>query len=161
MILRPARPADAEAIARIWNPVIRDSEITFNSVEMAPDDIRTMLHAKSDAGHPFLVCTDGTLLGFATYGQFRGGAGYARTMEHTIVLAPGARGRGIGRRLMAELEAQARAAGVLSLWAGISASNPDGVAFHERVGFGHVARLPEVGWKFGQSYDLILMRKRL
>ena len=162
MQIRPATAADAAAIAAIWAPVIRDSEITFNSIEKTQADIREMIAAKAAAGHPFLVAAEGgALLGFATYGQFRGGAGYARTMEHTVILAPEARGRGAGRALIAALEDAARAAGVLSLWAGISAANPEGQAFHAALGFEPVATLPEVGWKFGRAYDLVLMRKRI
>jgi phosphinothricin acetyltransferase len=82
-------------------------------------------------------------------------------MEHTIVLGEDARDRGVGRALMTALEEHARAAGVGSLWAGVSAENPKGVAFHERIGFEVVARLPKVGYKFGRWIDLVLMRKWL
>jgi len=163
MRIRPATERDCPAIAEIWNPVIRDSEITFNSVEKTPAALAAMLRDKAAADHPVLVAEapDGGMLGFATYGQFRAGAGYARTMEHTVILAPGARGRGAGRALMTALEDHARARGVHSLWAGVSAANPAGVAFHAAIGFDRVAVLPEVGWKYGRLYDLVLMRKRL
>jgi len=43
MILRDARPADAAAIAAIWNPVIRDTTVTFNPVEKTTADIAAMI----------------------------------------------------------------------------------------------------------------------
>ena len=104
---------------------------------------------------------EGRFLGFVSYLPFRRGVGYARTMEHAILLAPEARGRGAGRALMKAAEDHARAAGVGSLWAGVSGENPDGVAFHRSVGFEEVARLPKVGFKFGRWMDLVLMRKWL
>ncbi|HBG98148.1 MAG TPA: GNAT family N-acetyltransferase [Rhodobacteraceae bacterium] len=161
MSIRPATDQDAAAICGLWNPVIAETEITFNSVPWSVPALRALLADKAAAGHPFLVADPGGVAGFATYGPFRAGVGYARTMEHTIILAPGARGRGVGRALMAGLEAHARAAGVLSLWAGIVAGNRDGIAFHAAIGFEPVARLPEVGWKFDRCYDLVLMRKPL
>ena len=158
MIVRAAVAADADAICGIVNPVIRDTTISFNSIERTPEDI-----VQAIASVPcYLVAEDAdTVIGFASYDQFRKGIGYARAMEHTIVLAEAARGKGAGRALMAALCDHARAAGVGSLWAGVSGENPDGVAFHARVGFETVATLPKVGFKFGRWMDLVLMRQWL
>ena len=158
MIVRAARAGDAEGIAAIQNPVIRDTAITFNSQEKTEEDISTAIRELPC----FLVAEeDGQLLGFVSYLPFRRGVGYGRTMEHTILLAPAARGMGAGRALMKAAEEHAHASGVGSLWAGVSGENPDGVAFHARMGFEEVARLPKVGFKFGRWMDLVLMRKWL
>ena len=162
MRIRAVEVADADAICTIWNPVIRDSEITFNSVQKTPADIARMVTDKAAAGHGFLLAEqDGRTLGFATYGQFRAGIGYAHTMEHTVVLAPDAQGRGIGRVLMAAIEDHARAAGAHTIFAGVSSGNPPGVAFHAALGYRHVVTLREVGRKFDRWYDLHLMQKPL
>lgn len=161
-MIRDATPADAPAIAAIWNPVIRDTTATFNAAEKSPAEIAQTIATRQTDGHAFLIATDGeTLLGFATFSQFRGGIGYARTMEHTIILAPAAAGRGTGRALMQTLESRARTAGAHSLFAGVSAENPAGLAFHARIGFHEVARLQQVGYKFGRYMDLVLMQKFL
>lgn len=158
MIVRAARIGDAAAIARIQNPVIRDTAITFNSREKTSHEIAAAIRELPC----FLVAEDeGAVLGFVSYVQFRRGVGYARAMEHTILLAPEARGSGAGRALMTAAEDHARAAGIGSLWAGVSGENPDGVAFHARIGFEEVATLPRVGFKFGRWMDLVLMRKWL
>ena len=158
MTIRPAEAQDAAALAAIQNPVIRETAITFNPQPRTEEDM-----AKAISGALcFLVAEEaGQVLGFASYDQFRKGQGYARTVEHTIVLAEEARGRGIGRALMAAIEDHARAAGMGSIWAGVSGENPAGVAFHARLGFEEVARLPKVGFKFGRWMDLVLMRKWL
>jgi phosphinothricin acetyltransferase len=160
-MIRAATPADCPAIADIWNPVIRDTLRTFTTTLKTPEALVHSLAEKSALNHPFLVADQGGVLGFATYGQFRNGPGYAHTMEHTIILAPEAQGRGAARALMRALEDHGRVHGVHSLWAGVSAANPEGLGFHRASGFVDVARLPEVGYKFGQWIDLILLQKRL
>lgn len=161
-MIRPATPTDCPAIAAIWNPVIRHTLITFTTAERSAEGLEATLVEKAAAGHPFLVAEEaGTVLGFATYGQFRGGPGYARTMEHTIILGPGARGRGLGRALMDAIEEHARDATVHSLFAGVSAANEGGRAFHAAIGYREVAVLHQVGHKFGRWLDLVLMQKIL
>lgn len=162
MRIRPAEAQDAPAVAAIWNPIIRDTPVTFNSAEKTEAELVAAFADKPAQGHAFLLAEeDGKLLGFATYGQFRGGVGYARTMEHTIILGPDARGRGVGRALMTAIEDHARAAGAHSIFAGVSAENPAGRAFHAAMGYAEIAVVPEVGYKFGRWMDLVLMQKML
>ena len=161
MDIRAAEESDSQAIAEIWNLVIRASVFTFNSVEKSEDEIRGMISEKRAVGHPVLVADSGGVAGFATYGQFRLGVGYVRTMEHTIHLPPGERGKGTGRALMQQLESIAQREGVHSLIAGISGENRGAVAFHAAMGYSEIACLPQVGRKFGRWFDLVLMQKFL
>lgn len=157
MIVRPARAEDAAPLVALWNPWIRDTAITFTTDEKTEAGLAADIAARGPA---FVVAEDGgALLGFATFFPFRSGPGYAWTKEHTVILAPEARGRGAGRALMAALEDEARRQGVHALMAGISAENPAGVAFHAAIGFHEVARLPQVGRKFDRWMDLVLMQK--
>lgn len=159
MILRPAIPADAAEICTIWNPLIAKTATTFTTDLKTEDSVARDIEAR--AGAFFIAEQDARILGFATYFPFRSGPGYARSKEHSINLAPEAHGRGVGRALMDALETHARGRDVHSLWAGISAENPAGVAFHTRLGFTQIAVLPEVGYKFGRYMDLVLMQKIL
>lgn len=159
MILRPATARDAPALCALWNPLIEQTATTFTTELKTSQGLCADIEARGGA---FIVATEGSaLLGFATYFPFRGGPGYARTKEHSINLSPQARGRGVGRALMTALETHAQQNGVHSLWAGISGENPAGVAFHRQIGFTEIARLPEVGFKFGRWMDLVLMQKIL
>lgn len=160
-MIRDATPADAAALADLWNPWIRDTAITFNPQEKTPADIAQMIAARQSDGHAFLLAEDAGLLGFATYAQFRGGAGYATCMEHTVILSPAARGKGVGRALMLAIEDHARARGAHQMIAGISGENPQGRAFHAAIGYRELAVIPEAGHKFGRYMDLVLMQKFL
>lgn len=160
-MIRRATPADADAIAALWNPWIRDTAITFNPVEKSPEDVARLIAKRDGLGHATFVAEADGLLGFASYAQFRGGVGYATCMEHSILLAPRARGRGVGRGLIAAVCDHARGAGAHQMIAGVSAENPEGIAFHAHMGFAEVARLREAGRKFGRFIDLVLMQKFL
>jgi len=156
--VRTATHEDAGAICAIWTPQILDTVVTFNSEPYSGEQVAQMIAARPC----FLVIeVNGTVLGFASYSQFRGGIGYAHTMEHTIILAPEASGQGAGRALMQVLMDHARAADTHVLVAGVCAENAAGVAFHSALGFEQVAVLPEVGRKFDRWMDLVLMQKRL
>ena len=157
-MIRPACPEDAPAIAEIWNRIIRDTIVTFTTAEKDPAAIASAI---AD-GAPYHVAADARgVLGFVTAFQFRGGPGYAHTFEHSIHIIPAARHRGLGRALMAAIEDDMRARHVHSLFAGVSGENEAGVTFHAALGYREVARLPEVGRKFGRWHDLVLMQKLL
>ncbi len=158
-MIRPAVPADAPAIASIWNHYIRSTTVTFNPVEKSDAELESLVAAP----HAFFVATDGArVTGFARHFQFRSGQGYARAAEHTILLHPDApRGQGTGRALMQAVLDDATARGIGAMIAGVSGDNPDGIAFHAAMGFDTVGQIPAIGWKFGRWLDLVLMQKRL
>ena len=159
MIIRQATINDAPAVAELTNTLIRDTTITFKSEPTTPEK---QAAAIAERGPAFLVSYEGdTFLGYATYFPFRGADGYRHTVEQTIALASAARGKGIGTQLMTQLFANARAQGIHSVFAGVSAENLAGVAFHAKLGFTELARLPEVGRKFDRWLDLVLMQKML
>jgi phosphinothricin acetyltransferase len=161
-MIRPACAEDAPAIAALLNHWIVNTAITFNPVPKSAEEIATQIAAKAAAGHGYFVAVgeDG-LVGQASYGQFRAGVGYATCMEHSISLAPDRRGSGIGRALMAAIEGHARGAGAHQMIAGVSGENPEGRAFHAKLGYEMIATIPEAGFKFGRFMDLWLMRKFL
>ena len=74
--------------------MIEGSLATFNSVAKSEAEVAALVAERPGA---FFVAEAEALVGFATFWQFRAGAGYARTMEHTLVVgAGGARARDRG-----------------------------------------------------------------
>jgi phosphinothricin acetyltransferase len=104
--IRHARPDDARAIAELWNTMIEGSLATFNSVAKSEAEVAALVAERPGA---FFVMEAERVAGFATFWQFRAGAGYARTMEHTLVLGEETRGLGLGRALMTAVLDAARA----------------------------------------------------
>ncbi len=156
-MIRTATPDDAAAIAAIWNPIIRDTAITFWPTERSLTEIQDFIRERVAKWAVLVTEQDGAVTGFATYKQFRDGGGYARSMEHTLYVAPDAKGGGTGRLLLTAIHDHARAAGHRLMIGGITGSNAASILFHERMGYAHMGVIPAAGWKFGQYHDLVLM----
>ncbi|WP_232831489.1 GNAT family N-acetyltransferase [Pseudogemmobacter bohemicus] len=159
----PAELADGADIAALWAPWVRDTAITFAPEPRSAAEVAALIRDRQAAGQGFFVARApaGGLLGFATYSQFRAGAGYARSMEHTVILAPEARGLGVGRALMQAVESHARSAGAHIMVAAVSGENPGARAFHETLGYTLAGTIPGAGFKFGRYLDLLLFSKEL
>ncbi len=161
-MIRAALPEDAAEIAAIWKPIIRDTLVPFTTEEKSVADVASLIAEKSASGQSFLVFEEARkVIGFATYGPFRGGPGYKHTAEHGVILAPSARGRGVGKALVLQIEQVAKLTGIHQMIAGVSSANLEAIQFHKAIGYVQVATLPEVGRKFDQWLDLVLMQKRL
>ena len=156
MTIREPHPGDIPPILALWNQEIREGLATFTTVEKSEADIATLIKG------PCLVAeVAGGFAGFGSFGPFRPGSGYAHTCEHAIYLVKDAHGQGLGRAMLAALEAQAKEAGIHVMVAGISSANQGAVGFHEACGFEHAGQVQEAGRKWDQWLDLILMQKRL
>jgi phosphinothricin acetyltransferase len=153
-VIRLATDADAAAIASIYAPVVRDTAVSF---EMAPPSADVMRQRIRDvlALAPWLVLEeDGAVLGYAYAGSFRTRPAYRFTVETTVYVASGARGRKVGRRLYDELLRRVRLQGFRTAVAGITLPNPASVALHESLGFKPVGVYHKVGFKLGAWHDV-------
>lgn len=139
--------------------MIRDTLATFTTIEKTETDIQAMIATRANA---FFVAADKEqLVGFVTFGPFRSGPGYAKTVELSIVVSPAVQGRRIGENLMAHAERAARQDAMHVMIAAISSANDQAFTFHQKVGFVESGRMPEVGRKSEHWLDLILMQKIL
>jgi len=158
-MIRAAQDGDVATIAALWNWMIRDTLATFTNAQKSRAEVQALLDTRRDA---FFVCEiEGSVRGFAHFGAFRSGPGYAATCEHSLIVAPEAQGQGIGKALMQALLDSARARGMHVMVAGISGTNTAAIRFHAALGFREVGRMPQVGRKAGQWLDLVLMQKTL
>lgn len=133
--LRPAAAADAEPIAAIYNEGIEDRLATFETRPRCEDDARAWLGERL----PFVVTErDGRVVGFARLSAYSDRCVYAGVGEHGVYVARGARGLGLGRRLLDALADAAEAAGYYKLTSRIFADNDASRAVHRAAGFDEV-----------------------
>ncbi|MEC8291959.1 MAG: GNAT family N-acetyltransferase, partial [Pseudomonadota bacterium] len=101
------------------------------------------------------------VIGYASYGPWRPFHGFRETVEHSVYVRDGQRGKGLGRQLMQALIDQARADGLHMMVAAVTAGNDASIRLHEALGFEVTARMPQVGQKFGEWLELIFLQLRL
>ncbi|GGC77066.1 GNAT family N-acetyltransferase [Chelatococcus reniformis] len=159
LLIRDAHLADARAILLIYNYGVLETTAVWTEEPSTLAGREAWLRERQGRGYPVLVAEiEDTVVGFATFGDFRVWPGYRHTVEDSIYVAAGQHRRGIGRGLMASLIARARQARKHVMVAGIEAGNTASIALHADVGFRQVAYMPQVGTKFGRWLDLVLMQ---
>ena len=150
-MIREATPADAAAVAAIYAPLVTDTIISF---EEEPPSAAEMAE-RIAASHVWLVAEDdGEVVGYAYAAQFHPRAAYRWSTEASIYLAPDARGRGIGKQLVAELLERLKAMGFVNVFGGTSLPNPASERLLESFGFKKVAHWEHVGFKFDGWHDV-------
>jgi len=155
VIVRSASPADAAAIARIYNYYIANSVITFEEEPVSEQVMAARVAEVQALPLPWLVAEGAkNVMGFAYAGKWKVRSAYRYSVETTIYLEHGREGRGIGKTLYAALLPILRARGIHVAIGGVALPNAASVALHETLGFEHVATFREVGFKHGRWVDV-------
>lgn len=155
----PADAAHAAGILEIYNQAVTASTDTFDLVPRTLDQQLSWL-ADHAGAHPAVVAVDsaGTVLGFGSLSPYRPRPAYATTVEDSVYVAEAARGRGIGKALLAELIRVGREHGFHSVIGRIVGHNEVSIGLHRACGFTEVGVEREVGRKFNRWLDVVVMQ---
>lgn len=155
--IRSAVPADASAIAAIYNQGIAERSSTFEIVPRTVGDIERRL--TEVARYPLLVATDaaGTVIGWAGLSNYRPRDCYAGIGEFSVYLDTDARGRGVGRRLLQALIDVAREHGYWKLLSRIFLFNTASRALCRSAGFREVGIYEKHGQLEGRWLDVVIV----
>ena len=162
MPIRHADPErDAAAVAVIYGNAVETTVATFEEVAPTPDEMAGRMRSVLDRT-PWLVAEDdGAVVGYAYAGPHQSRPGYRWSVNISVYVADGHRGRGIGRALYDDLLAILRRQGFVNAYAGIALANPGSVALHEGIGMRRTALYERVGFKFGAWHDVAWFALRL
>lgn len=162
LIVRDATMEDAADILAIYNFAALNTTAVWTDGASDLQSRRDWISARQQAGFPVLVAMNGAhVVGFASFGDFRPWPGYRHTVENSVYVDERHHRLGIGRNLVSALIERAGAMKKHVMIAGIESANTASIALHASLGFAEVARMPEVGCKFGRWLDLVLMQKQL
>jgi L-amino acid N-acyltransferase YncA len=154
--IEPMRSQDWPAVRAIYLEGIATGNATF--AQTAPE------WENWDAGHlpgaRIVARSASDVLGWAALSPVSSRCVYAGVAEVSIYVAERARGRGVGRQLIAQLIADSEAAGIWTLQAGIFPENIASIALLERAGFRVVGRRERIGQMNGRWRDVVLMERR-
>lgn len=157
MLVRAATLDDAEAIRAIYNVEVVESSVTFDLVPRTLSEQREWQQARSGALTVVVAEREGQVLGFGALSAYRDRPGYRTSVEDSVYVHRSARGLGVGDLLLARLVADARAHGFHAVFARIVGGHHASIALHRKHGFRVVGTEREVGRKFGQWLDVVLM----
>jgi phosphinothricin acetyltransferase len=158
---RLATPADAVAIASIYNEGIADRIATFETEPRTPDQIAKQIAEKGDRFPTVVAERDGEVVAWAGASAYRSRPAYAGVAEHSVYVARAARGTGAGR---AALDALCRAYAERGFWKIVSRIFPENTAslsLHERCGFRSVGVYKRHGKLEGQWRDCVIVERML
>ncbi len=153
-LIRLATPVDGAACAAIYDPVVRDSAISFETDPPTAEDMAARIADYSKVA-PWLVYEEeSSILGYAYGSKFRPREAYRWCAEASTYLAPEAQGRGIGTRMAQLLIELLRLQGFQSVYSVIALPNPASERLSKKLGMKRVGVLPKAGFKLGEWHDV-------
>jgi phosphinothricin acetyltransferase len=154
--IRAAVRDDLPRLTEIYNYYVVNTPVTFD-VEPYTVEGREAWFAQFGAtGRYRLIVAegDGRVMGYAGTTRFRPKAAYETTVETTIYCSQESVGKGMGRRLYAELFEILRGEDIHRFVGGYVLPNAASAALHRRFGFKEVGVFGENGRKFGKYWDV-------
>jgi len=159
---RPARPEDASDLARIYDPFVCGTVVTFEEESVPAEAMAERLAETLGVGLPWLVAEVGEkVVGYAHASAWKGRCAYRRSVEVTVYVDPELPRRGIGSRLYGALLEELARLGYHTAIGGIALPNDASEALHAKLGFEKVAHFREVGFKLGRYVDVAYWQKIL
>jgi L-amino acid N-acyltransferase YncA/DNA-binding transcriptional ArsR family regulator len=156
--IRPMTSADATQVLAIYQAGLDGDEASFESRAPAWE----VFGAKLLPAHRHVAADDasGQVLGWVAASSVSDRCVYQGVVEHSVYVAPVARGRGVGDALLRALIGSTEAAGIWTIQSGIFPENAASLRLHERAGFRVVGTRARLGRHRGRWRDVVLLERR-
>ena len=156
--IRPAVPADAADIARIYTQGIEERTSTFETRPRTAEDILTWF----DGQHPIQVAErDEKVIAFASTSNYRARECYVGIAEFSVYVERQARGTGAGRTVLRSLIEAARTAGYWKLLSRVFPENTASLKLLGGCGFREVGRYEKHGQLDGVWREVVIVERLL
>lgn len=157
-VIEPMAAADAGAVLAIYQAGLDTGLASFET--QAPD--WATFDAARLADHRYVARdqSTGEVLGWVAVSAVSSRCVYAGVVEHSVYVAPDARGRGVGAALLRALIRSTERAGIWTIESGIFPENAASLRLHQSVGFRVVGTRERLGQHHGRWRDVILLERR-
>jgi L-amino acid N-acyltransferase YncA len=153
---RSATPADADALARIYNEGIEDRMATFETRFRSAEDVRAWF----DGVHPIVAVQDGDrVVAFAASFAYRPRECYAGIAETAVYVSRLYRRRGAGRMALGALIQAAQEAGFWKLLSRIFPENAASLDLVRKLRFREVGVYEKHGQLDGRWRDVVIVER--
>ncbi|SES83035.1 GNAT family N-acetyltransferase [Geodermatophilus poikilotrophus] len=160
-LVRDATVEDAAACARIYEPYVRDTVVSFELEPPTAAEVAGRI-AAALARHAWVVLEDdGRVVGYAYGSTFNARAAYDWSTSVSVYTETGRRRTGAGRALYTALFDRLAARGFRTALAGVVLPNDASVGLHAAMGFEPVGTFRRVGWKLGHWHDVAWSQRPL
>ncbi len=153
------RTDDAAQVLAIYQAGIDGGDASFETAAptWAAFDASRLVEHRFVAAVPG---SSGIVAGWITASAVSSRPVYAGVVEHSVYVAPAARGRGVGAALLGALISSTEAAGIWTIQSGVFPENAASLAVHERAGFRVVGVRERIGRHHGRWRDVVLLERR-
>lgn len=162
-VIRTADLGDIAAFTEIYRESVLNGVASYEIDPPSLDEMEARFTMITGKGYPYIVAVEqtGLILGYAYASAFRTRPAYRWLVEDSVYLAPEARGKGVGKALLAELIRRATDLGFRQMVAVIGGAHPASIAVHSAAGFEHSGRMTATGFKHGRWLDTVFMQRAL
>lgn len=160
-MIRLARAEDNAQIAAIWN---REAIATTATTDTEPRTAGAQAAwlAAHTADYPAVVAAEGDeIVAFGGLSPYRPKPSYRHTVEDSVYVKDGYRGKGLGALILEDLIARARAIGHHSMIARITSENTASLRLHERLCFQRAGYERQSAFKLSRWLDVITLQLML
>jgi len=147
-------------VMNIYNYYVENSYAAYPEKKL-PDTFFENIRNMTKGYPAYAVKMDGKAVGFAFIRAYNPLPAFNETAEITYFIDKDYSGKGLGKLILDKIEEEAKAKGICNILASITSKNTHSIKFHEKNGFVKCGEFPEIGRKFGSTFSIIWMIKKI
>ena len=152
---------DYFTIKEIYDYYIAHSTATFHTEPISIHELKEFIFINHPLYPAYIILCDSVIAGYCYLTYFKKREAYNGTAELTLYLRPEFTDKGIGKRVLQFMEADAVKRGIKNLLAIITGNNMHSISLFEKAGYLKCAHFKNVGQKLGETLDVVGYQKEI